>query len=117
MRRKTLVLKVPKELMRRKRRAGTVEHCDYLQRPEYKSANRRRTDPSVTLSTIFDNILADIKEMEGTTLFWQPVNAKQVPDYHKIVTQPIDIQTMRKKCRDKLYPSRRELLADLEQMV
>lgn len=117
MRRKTLVLKVPKELMKRKRRVGTSDHCDYLQRPEYKAANRRRTDPLVTLSTIFDNVLNEIKDMEGTTLFWQPVNAKQVPDYYKIVTQPMDIQTMRKKCRDKQYPSRGELLIDLGQMV
>lgn len=117
MRRKTLVLKVPKELILRRRRAGTVEHCDYLQKPDYKASNRRRTDPLVTLSTILDNMCLEMKEMEGTQLFWQPVNPKQVPDYYKIVTRPIDLQTMRKKVRDKLYACRQDFLDDLDQML
>lgn len=116
-RRKALVLKVPKDLVKRRRRAGTVEHCDYLQKPDYKSSNRRRTDPLVTLSSILDDILVEMKEVEGSTLFWQPVNLKQVPDYLNIISNPIDIQTMRKKARDKLYKSRAEFLADVNLLV
>lgn len=115
-RRKAMVLKIPREAMRRKRRIGTSEHCDYLQRPEYKSANRCRTDPVVTLSTILENICTELRSMEGTDLFLNPVNPKVVPDYHNIVKNPIDIQTMRRKVRDKQYFSRKQFLDDVEQM-
>jgi len=78
VRRKALVLTIPKEVMKRRRRAGTVEHCDYLQKPGYKASNRRRTDPMVTLNSVLDDILCEMREMEGSQLFWTPVNAKQV---------------------------------------
>ena len=117
VRRKALVLKVPKEAMIKKRRRKTgAEHCDYLQKPEYKSANRRRTDPFVTLSTILENICLEIRAMDGTELFWTPVNQKLVPDYYKIVQKPMDIQTIRKKVRDKMYRSRDDFLDDVRQM-
>ncbi|KAI1299211.1 Transcription initiation factor TFIID subunit 1 [Halotydeus destructor] len=116
LKRKSLVLKVPKELMKRRRRTGTSD-MDYLQKPGYKAVNRRRTDPLVTLSSIMDDLCLEMKDMEGTGLFWAPVNPKQVPDYYNIITKPIDIQTMRKKCRDKLYSCRDDLIGDLDQMV
>ena len=115
-RRKALVLKVPKELMKRKRRIGS-DHCDYLQKPDYKSANRQRTDPLVSLSLIFENTCLEMKEMQGSELFWTPVNAKQVPDYYKIINKPMDIQSIRKKVRDKEYSCREAFLNDVNQMV
>lgn len=116
MRRKTLVLKVPKELMKRKKRAGS-DHCDYLQKPDYKATNRRRTDPLVSLSLILESLCNEMKELPGTELFWTPVNAKMVPDYYKIVTKPMDILTMRKKVADKLYKCRGEFMSDVDQIV
>ncbi|RWS29199.1 transcription initiation factor TFIID subunit 1-like protein [Leptotrombidium deliense] len=119
VRRKALKLKVPKEvmLMKRRRRAGTVEHCDYLQKPDYKSANRRRTDPLVTLQIILEQICLEMRGMEGTELFWEPVNAKLVPDYYRIVTKPMDIQTIRRRVRDKMYTCREDFIRDVDQIV
>lgn len=48
--------------MKKRRRAGTVVHCDYLKKP-HKSANRRRTDPVVTLSSIFESILNEMRDL------------------------------------------------------
>ena len=59
MRRKSMVLKVPKQIMKagsKRRRAGTVEHCDYLTNKNYKNVKRRRTDPLVTLASFLENI-------------------------------------------------------------
>lgn len=77
MKRRTLLLKVPKEAMNaRKRRRGTSDlHCDYLKRHN-RPANRRRTDPVVVLSTILENILNELRDMPDVQPFLFPVNPK-----------------------------------------
>lgn len=77
MKRRTLLLKVPKEAMNaRKRRRGTSDlHCDYLKR-QNRPANRRRTDPVVVLSTILENILNELRDMPDVQPFLFPVNPK-----------------------------------------
>ena len=116
---KALKLKIPKEAlaMKRRRRAGTVDHCDYLQKPDYKSANRKRTDPMVTLSGIFEEVLNDMRDLPDTNLFHHPVNSKLVPDYYKIVKNPMDLQKMRSKIREKRYTCRDDFLQDVNIMV
>ncbi|XP_077558430.1 TATA-box binding protein associated factor 1 isoform X4 [Haemaphysalis longicornis] len=118
IRRKSLVLKFPKEAMalKKRRRAGTVLHCDYLRRPN-KAANRRRTDPVVTLSIVLEAILNEMRDLPETQPFWHPVSAKAVPDYHKIITVPMDLQRIREKLHEKRYQSREEFLTDVNQIV
>ncbi|XP_037823798.1 transcription initiation factor TFIID subunit 1 isoform X1 [Lucilia sericata] len=116
-RKKALLLKVPKDVMgKKKRRMASDIHCDYLQRHN-KTANRRRTDPVVVLSSILEEILNDLRAMPDVTPFMFPVNAKLVPDYYRIVTKPMDLQSMRDNIRQKRYHSREEFLADLNQIV
>jgi transcription initiation factor TFIID subunit 1 len=114
-RKRALILKFPRDLVKRKRRAAD-EHCDYLDKPEYKSANRRRTDPLVSLSIILEQLHDELKKTEGSEPFWMPVNGKIVKDYYTIVTRPMDLQTVRKKIREKAYRSREEFLLDIRQM-
>ncbi|XP_070554018.1 transcription initiation factor TFIID subunit 1-like [Ptychodera flava] len=118
LKRKSLVLKFPKESVhnKKRRRAGTVVHCDYLKRPN-KSANRRRTDPLVTMSTMLEEILNTMRDMETTYPFHQPVNPRLVPDYYKIVKRPMDLQTMRDNVRKKKYCSKEDFLEDVQQIV
>ena len=116
---KALKLKIPKELfaMKRKRRIGTNDNCDYLQKPDYKAANRRRTDPLVTLSDIFEEILTDMRSLPDTEPFHIPVNVKTVPDYYKIIGAPMDLQTIRNNIREKRYKNREEFLNDVNIIV
>ncbi|KAK7790672.1 hypothetical protein R5R35_002446 [Gryllus longicercus] len=118
MKRRTLLLKVPKEAVhaRKRRRAVNEMHCDYLKRQQ-RPANRRRTDPVVVLSTILESILNEMRDMPDVQPFLFPVNAKVVPDYYKIVTRPMDLQTIRENLRQKKYQSREEFLADVNQIV
>jgi len=54
-----MILKVPKQAMlkgAKRRRAGTVEHCDYLTNKNYRPAKRRRTDPLITRGSILDKV-------------------------------------------------------------
>ena len=112
------VLPVPKDAVssRKRRRAGTVTHCDYLSR-HGKTANRRRTDPVVTLSTMLEEILNEMRELSDVQPFLFPVNSKSVPDYFRIITRPMDLQTVRENLRQKKYQSREEFLSDVNQIV
>ena len=49
--------------------------------------------------------------------FHTPVNAKVVKDYYKIITRPMDLQTLRENVRKRLYPSREEFREHLELIV
>ncbi|KAK2556002.1 Transcription initiation factor TFIID subunit 1 [Acropora cervicornis] len=108
LKRKSLVLRFPKESVRKKRRSG-VMHCDYLKKPR-KSVNRRRANPEVALQVVFEGILNKMKDVDETWPFHHPVSAKGVPDYHRIVKIPMDLQTMRENLRKCKYLSREEFL-------
>ncbi|XP_053696319.1 transcription initiation factor TFIID subunit 1 isoform X2 [Sabethes cyaneus] len=117
VRRRTLLLKVPKDAVSKKRRrVGGDSNCDYLKRHN-KTANRRRTDPVVLLSSILEQILNEMRDMPDVTPFMFPVNAKQVADYHKIIQRPMDLQTIRERIRQKKYQTREEFITDVNQIV
>ncbi|XP_026104854.1 transcription initiation factor TFIID subunit 1-like isoform X2 [Carassius auratus] len=115
VRRKSLVLKFPKQQLppKKKRRVGTTVHCDYLNRP-HKSIHRRRTDPMVTLSSVLESIINDMRDLPNTYPFHTPVNSKLVKDYYKIITRPMDLQTLRENVRKRMYPSREEFRESVE---
>lgn len=54
-------------------------------------------------------------------LFWGELKisflSQAVPDYHKIVTRPMDLQSIRENLRQKKYQSREEFLSDVNQIV
>lgn len=49
--------------------------------------------------------------------FHTPVNPKVVKDYYKIITRPMDLQTLRENVRKRQYPSREEFREHLELIV
>ncbi|XP_055082963.1 transcription initiation factor TFIID subunit 1 isoform X5 [Periophthalmus magnuspinnatus] len=118
VRRKSLVLKFPKQQLpaKKKRRVGSAVHCDYLNKP-HKSIHRRRTDPMVTLSSVLESIINDMRDHPNTYPFHTPVNAKVVKDYYKIISRPMDLQTLRENVRKRLYPSREEFREAVELIV
>lgn len=116
---KSLKLKIPKEILssKKKRRLAAIDNCDYLQKPDYKAANRRRTDPLVSLSDMFEEVLNEMRMLPDSEPFHTPVNAKTVPDYYKIIETPMDLQTIRQNIRDKRYKNREEFLNDISLIV
>ncbi|XP_061595817.1 transcription initiation factor TFIID subunit 1 isoform X2 [Cololabis saira] len=118
VRRKSLVLKFPKQQLppKKKRRVGSAVHCDYLNKP-HKAIHRRRTDPMVTLSSVLESIINDMRDHPNTYPFHTPVNAKVVKDYYKIITRPMDLQTLRENVRKRMYPSREEFREAVEVVV
>lgn len=112
----------------------------FSQRP-HKSIHRRRTDPMVTLSSVLESIINDMRDLPNvrhillcyildvkhalthwlnvvfvsqTYPFHTPVNGKVVKDYYKIITRPMDLQTLRENVRKRMYPSREEFRESVE---
>jgi transcription initiation factor TFIID subunit 1 len=49
--------------------------------------------------------------------FLVPVNSKKVPDYYKLVRNPIDLLTIRKRINEKFYKNRHGFLDDIKLLV
>lgn len=58
-----------------------------------------------------------MRDLPDAQPFTHPVNPKAVPDYHTIVTRPMDLQKMREKVHEHAYQSREEFLVDVNQIV
>lgn len=63
------------------RRRGTLDEADYLIGPS-KTVQRRRADPRVSLASILEEILLELKNISGAEHLLHPVNQKQVADYY-----------------------------------
>lgn len=57
----------------RTKRRGTAEPCDYLVK---RPADRRRTDPLVTLSSLLEEVLNHMRHLPDVQPFLFPVNHK-----------------------------------------
>lgn len=118
VKRRALLLKVPRDAMgkvKRRRMGLPDEYCDYL--TNNKTANRARTDPIVVLCSILEEILNDLRDLPDMQPFLFPVNAKKVPDYYRIIQNPMDLTTMRDKLRQRKYNTREEFLSDINLIV
>ncbi|XP_053607515.1 transcription initiation factor TFIID subunit 1 isoform X2 [Plodia interpunctella] len=96
------------------RRGTTSDSCDYLVK---RPAERRRTDPLVTLSSLLEDVLNHMRHLPDVQPFLFPVNPRMVADYYRIVSRPMDLQTIRDNLRQKHYQSREDFLADVNQIV
>lgn len=65
------------------------------------------------LSRLLDSIFAkDVQE-----IFTEPVDIEEVPDYTLVVTQPMDLSTMRSKLRDGKYETLDDIENDFNLMI
>ncbi|KAI0686712.1 hypothetical protein BC835DRAFT_1379004 [Cytidiella melzeri] len=65
-----------------------------------------------------DGLLQDLRTVtqdnHDVELFLKPVSRSEVTDYYDIITNPMDLQTMQKKVKQKAYKSKREFQDDLD---
>jgi hypothetical protein len=90
------------------RRRGTIDEADYLIGP-FKTVQRRRADPRVSLATILDEILVELKSIPGAEHLLHPVNPKKVLDYYKIVKNPMDLLQVRSRISANKYELRSQV--------
>lgn len=90
------------------RRRGTIEEADYLIGP-FKTVHRRRADPRVSLGSILDEILIELKSIPGAEHLLYPVNSKKVTDYYNIVKNPMDLLQVRTRISANKYELRSQV--------
>ncbi|VDN01342.1 unnamed protein product [Thelazia callipaeda] len=95
------------------RRRHAAEMDDYLYGPQ-KTVKRIRADPKVSMSIVLSEVFSDIRNISGCEEIMFPVNPKKVPDYYNIVTEPMDLQQIKKKISENKYELRRQFLYDMK---
>ncbi|KAJ7215027.1 hypothetical protein GGX14DRAFT_518637 [Mycena pura] len=83
-------------------------------------AQRQAHDPKLT-DPFYDSLEGLLLELRTTTIdnhdaeaFLKPVSKAEVPDYYDVITNPMDLQTMLRKVKQKQYKSKREFKDDLD---
>lgn len=88
---------------------------EYLS-PKPQTSKRRKTTGD-QLAEVFTQVLDAIEMDPNATPFKFPVDNKQFPDYRKIISQPMDLSTMKKRIANLFYVDERAFRADFERII
>jgi SpoVK/Ycf46/Vps4 family AAA+-type ATPase len=69
------------------------------------------------LRTFLRASLSELHKERKLTVFCRPVDPEMVLDYYDVITCPMDLETMRMKVDNKMYPTLRHFLRDIDQIV
>ena len=72
------------------------------------SAARKRGDPRMRLATYLEHVVETMSHADKTGVFALPVDARKVPDYYQIITEPMDLQTLRKRAASLEFFNRQQ---------
>ncbi|KAJ6499450.1 hypothetical protein C8R45DRAFT_1211212 [Mycena sanguinolenta] len=82
---------------------------------------RRQAHDSKLTDPFYDSLEGLLLDLRTTSIdnhdaeaFLKPVSKAEVPDYYDVITNPMDLQTMLKKVKQKQYKSKREFKDDLD---
>jgi len=62
--------------------------------PRQRMWDRIRKNPSVFMSTTFQDIINVLRSLPEASIFCSSVRPQDVPDYHDVVKHPMDLSTM-----------------------
>ncbi len=69
------------------------------------------------LRTFFRASLNELHKEKRCNAFSRPVDPEMVPDYYNIIKCPMDLETMRMKVDEHMYPTLGHFLRDIEQIA
>ncbi|KAK2464438.1 hypothetical protein APHAL10511_003586 [Amanita phalloides] len=82
---------------------------------EGRSQDTKLSDPFYdSLEGLLQDLRTITPDNRDAEAFLRPVSKADVPDYHGIIANPMDLQTMLKKVKLKQYKSKREFQDDLD---
>ena len=115
--------KVTKEERARKRRREEDELEVYNAHAKRKTTNNRRERgsirdrrPHVIFAERLEEIRAKVESRPQVGVFMKPVNRRVLPRYYEIISNPIDLSTMRDKIGKYEYRTADALVKDFELM-
>lgn len=104
---------------KRKRLQDVREQAEVYKRPYVGHAvtQSRSRMPASQLNSSLARVVSALVAMPESELFRAAVDATVVPDYYRVIKQPMDLATIARKVRDCVYASVREFVKDLELVV
>jgi len=90
---------------------GSASNADHYAADERDAYHLRE------LRTFLRNCLTELIKDQRCRPFARPVDPENVLDYYDVIQCPMDLETMRSKVGDGLYPSLSHFLRDLDQIV
>lgn len=115
--------KVSKEERARKRRREEEELEAYNVHAKRKTTNNRRERgsirdrrPHVIFAERLESIRSQVESRPAVQPFMKPVNRRVLPRYYELISNPIDLQTIRDKISRYEYRSSDALVKDFELM-
>lgn len=97
--------------------------CELVRKREKLKAAYIRTKEAVVmmelnpLEATMSKLLAAIAARDTADIFGEPVDVSEVPDYTDVVTQPMDLSTMRRKHESGFYYTLDDMQADFDLMI
>ena len=90
---------------RMKKRRRELEEADlYMTAPQRKGTSNRRERgaardrmPHVIMADRLEGIRSEVEKRTGSAPFHRPVNRRLIPRYYEVISEPIDLQTIRDK--------------------
>ncbi|TBU46661.1 hypothetical protein BD309DRAFT_953609 [Dichomitus squalens] len=86
-----------------------------------KETRRTSSDPQKLVDAFYDSLEGLLHDLRMVTMdnrdaeaFLKPVAKSEVPDYYEIITNPMDLQTMLKKVKQRHYKCKKEFKDDLD---
>ncbi|OCH89427.1 hypothetical protein OBBRIDRAFT_819742 [Obba rivulosa] len=86
-----------------------------------KEARRQSHDHARLSDAFYDSLEGLLQDLRTVTMdnhdaeaFLKPVSKTEVPDYYDVIANPMDLQTMLKKVKQKQYKSKKEFKDDLD---
>ncbi|CAJ0584178.1 unnamed protein product, partial [Mesorhabditis spiculigera] len=112
-----------KELRRQQIEDGLIdeEEPEVIPEPEPEEPEPENKAPDVKKYTAFqilcDHLLRKLMGKDPEEYFAFPVTQNMAPDYHEVITTPMDFSAIRQKIEDDKYTTIPELRADAELIV
>ena len=87
--------------------------------PRPRTASQREKDEHCCreLRTFLRAVLVEIKKDRCNGVFWRPVDPEEVVDYYEIISEPMDLETIRLRIDAGEYLSLRPFLRDINLIV
>lgn len=79
--------------------------------------SKRKLSPEIDLCDIFMKIISKLASTPEYMSFVLPVSTIVAPDYLNVINNPLCLEDMKAKCKDTVYKSQQEFIADIKKIT
>lgn len=95
--------------------AAEAENIEFYTCPRCSQSQAQENKQPLTAKD-YDSLKRLLRSLQSHKMAWpflEPVSADEVPDYHEVITDPIDLSTVEERMNSKAYPSLESFVSDI----